>query len=207
MRSWSITAQWKIVSALWTDLDSGLFKRSVSINVQLWQCWNILQSEQENISKESEHWWVGSAVQREGFPYLYKACPRALYSRAHWGWLSRLVIDVVCLFVYSCSEQRGIMGQSRWVSSRHGHALLLSAPSATSLLQEVPENRKCVCVSPSQKPSLTHRGSMGTWQPGGEGDCNLQHRLQDGTVLRPFIKGATELVLHIFFHANQALYI
>lgn len=50
------------------------------------------------------------------------------------GFLGLLLMLFVCLFVYSCSEQRGIMGQSCWVSSRHGHALLLSAPSATSLL-------------------------------------------------------------------------
>lgn len=113
-----------------------------------------------------------------------------------------------CLFVVSSGASWDAAG---------GSAIVMVTPFFCQLSLPPPSSRKflktrIVCLSPSQKPSLTHGGSTGTWRPGGgEGDRNLQHRIQDRTVQRLFIKGATErtrtcasLCSHV---ANQALYI
>lgn len=112
------------------------------------------------------------------------------------GFLGLLLMLFVCLFIVVVSS-----GAS-WDRAA-GSAVVMAMPFFCQLRLPPPSSGKflktgIVCLSPSQKPSLTHRGSMGTWGPGGEGDCNLQYRLQDETVLRPFVKGATELVLRFF---------
>lgn len=96
---------------------------------------------------------------------IYTKCVQKHYIPGPTGANS---LGLLLMLLFVCSEQWGIMGCSWWVSNCHGHALL-SAPSAISLLQEVPENKDCVSVTISEALPHTPRlhGDLTSWRRRG----------------------------------------